>query len=193
MKVVKQAVVILGTLALCLGLASCGESKSKAEPTFSNATAVAQLSTVKCYYHNIAKLDHSGSWFFNQGYKKMWIEYSGIVEYGIDATQVDIHKTAGKDEVVITMPEAEVLGLPDVDEKSFSKPLEETGFATSVTAEEKAEMFDRAQQDMLEQAKKDTTLIAQAQARAKTLLEQYVRNTIGEGNENWTVTFEETK
>ena len=115
----------------------------------------------------------------------MWMEYSGIVKYGIDADKVTISPDANGHRVIITVPPAHVLDDPDVNEKSFSKPLVSTGFATSITAEEKTEMFDKAQQSMLKQAK--------TEARARTILEQYVRNVLGDDAKNWTIEFKDVQ
>ena len=141
----KRAIAALCVATLACSAVGCGEEKKEAIPTFSNATYIAQMATLKCYYHNTAKLSHEGSWFFNNGYKRMWMEYSGIVKYGIDADKVTISPDANGHRVIITVPPAHVLDDPDVNEKSFSKPLVSTGFATSITAEEKTEMFDKAQ------------------------------------------------
>ena len=183
----KRAIAALCVATLACSAVGCGEEKKEAIPTFSNATYIAQMATLKCYYHNTAKLSHEGSWFFNNGYKRMWMEYSGIVKYGIDADKVTISPDANGHKVIITVPPAHVLDDPDVNEKSFSKPLVSTGFATSITAEEKTEMFDKAQQSMLKQAKTDSALLAQAEARARTILEQYVRNVLGDDAKNWTI------
>lgn len=187
----KRAIAALCVATLACSAVGCGEEKKEAIPTFSNATYIAQMATLKCYYHNTAKLSHEGSWFFNNGYKRMWMEYSGIVKYGIDADKVTISPDANGHRVIITVPPAHVLDDPDVNEKSFSKPLVSTGFATSITAEEKTEMFDKAQQSMLKQAKTDSALLAQAEARARTILEQYVRNVLGDDAKNWTIEFKD--
>ena len=139
----KRAIAALCVATLACSAVGCGEEKKEAIPTFSNATYIAQMATLKCYYHNTAKLSHEGSWFFNNGYKRMWMEYSGIVKYGIDADKVTISPDANGHRVVITVPPAHVLDDPDVNEKSFSKPLVSTGFATSITAEEKTECLIR--------------------------------------------------
>lgn len=189
----ERAVAAICVAALACSSAGCGTEKQQTAPEFSNAKIVADMATLKCFYHNTAKLSHKGSWFFNQGYKRMWVEYSGIVKYGIDADKVEITPNVQARQVVISIPPAHVLGVPDVDERSFSEPLRSTGFATSVTAEEKTEMFDKAQREMLKQAENDTVLIAQAESRAKAILEQYVRNVLGDEQDDWAVKFKEAK
>ena len=171
----KRAIAALCVATLACSAVGCGEEKKEAIPTFSNATYIAQMATLKCYYHNTAKLSHEGSWFFNNGYKRMWMEYSGIVKYGIDADKVTISPDANGHKVIITVPPAHVLDDP------------------SITAEEKTEMFDKAQQSMLKQAKTDSALLAQAEARARTILEQYVRNVLGDDAKNWTIEFKDVQ
>ena len=105
----KRAIAALCVATLACSAVGCGEEKKEAIPTFSNATYIAQMATLKCYYHNTAKLSHEGSWFFNNGYKRMWMEYSGIVKYGIDADKVTISPDANGHRVIITVPPAHVL------------------------------------------------------------------------------------
>ena len=54
-------------------------------------------------------------------------------------------------------------------------------------------MFDKAQQSMLKQAKTDSALLAQAEARARTILEQYMRNVLGDDAKNWTIEFKDVQ
>ena len=94
--------------------------------------------------------------------------------------------------VTITIPEAEVLNV-DVDESSMSKPLTDTGFLTSITKEEETETLSGAQADMEAMAKENTELLAKAKTRAKTLIEEYVKN-VGEGiGENYTVEWKDVE
>ena len=178
----KRAIAALCVATLACSAVGCGEEKKEAIPTFSNATYIAQMATLKCYYHNTAKLSHEGSWFFNNGYKRMWMEYSGIVKYGIDADKVTISPDANGHRVIITVPPAHVLDDPDVNEKSFSKPLVSTGFATSITAEEKTEMFDKAQQSMLKQDMQSQTRAQQQ--HLQTQLNNNQQRVIQSGNLN---------
>ena len=94
--------------------------------------------------------------------------------------------------VTITIPEAEVLNV-DVDESSMSKPLTDTGFLTTITKEEETATLSGAQSDMEEMAKDNTELLTKAKTRAKTLLEEYIKN-VGEGiGENYTVEWKDVE
>lgn len=190
----KRVFVSATAIALMVALASCGEKKS---PDFSNIGYIAELTTMESYYHNTAELSHDGSWFFNQGYKKAWVEYSGIVKLGVDVGKVSVKNKGKRGDstvYVISIPAAQVIGEPDVNEDSFSDPLAESGFLTKITSDDQAKMYDEAQQNMLETAKNDESLLSQAQVRAKSLLEQFVRSMCEEvGETNVIVEFEDVE
>ena len=134
----KRNTILLIIISCALLLGGCGKEKQTAD--FSGVTSVCELATLKCYYHNVAKeeIDASGPFakWFKTGYKKIWTEYSGIIEYGIDVSKVEVSEPDKDGVVTITIPEAEVLNV-DVDESSMSKPLTDTGFLTSITKEER--------------------------------------------------------
>lgn len=183
-------IATLSLAAACaLGLTACKEEEQPV-PDFSNAQAIAELSTLDVYSHNVAKLSKPGSWLFNHGYKKTWYEYSGTVTLGIDASKVKIGQPNNQNVVTIQIPQAQVLGAPDVDDGSFTDPITERGFFTDdFTAEEKAQAFSECQDAMLEKISNDDQLLSRARTRAKEILEEYVQN-VGESlGQNYTVEF----
>lgn len=194
MSIRKRVAAAAAALAMMVPVTACGGEKT---PDFSNIGYIAELTTMECYYHNTADLSHEGSWFFNHGYKKSWIEYSGIVRLGIDVGKVSVSSKGKRGDssiYVIKVPQARVIGEPDVDEKSFSTPLEETGFLTDITANDKTRMYNEAQQSMLKVAESDENLLSQARVRAKNILEQFVRSMCEEiGETNVVIEFEDVK
>ena len=185
-KITKTWMLLVGTVVLCL--TGCGKETQTAD--FSGVTSVCELATLKCYYHNVAKAETEASGIFAKwlktGYKKIWTEYSGIIEYGIDISQVTVSEPDKNGVVTVTMPDAQVLNV-DVDEDSLGTPLTDTGFLTSVTTEEKTTTLAGAQEAMEQQAKENTEMLSQAKARAKTLIEEYIKN-VGESiGEEYTV------
>ena len=190
----KRNTILLIMISCALLLGGCGKEKQTAD--FSGVTSVCELATLKCYYHNVAKveIDASGPFakWFKTGYKKIWTEYSGIIEYGIDVSKVEVSEPDKDGVVTITIPEAEVLNV-DVDESSMSKPLTDTGFFTTITKEEETATLSGAQSDMEEMAKDNTELLTKAKTRAKTLLEEYIKN-VGEGiGESYTVEWKDAE
>ena len=191
-KITKTWMLLVGTVVLCL--TGCGKETQTAD--FSGVTSVCELATLKCYYHNVAKAETEASGIFAKwlktGYKKIWTEYSGIIEYGIDISQVTVSEPDKNGVVTVTMPDAQVLNI-DVDEESLGTPLTDTGFLTSVTTEEKTTTLAGAQEAMEQQAKENTEMLSQAKARAKTLIEEYIKN-VGESiGEEYTVEWKDAE
>ena len=191
-KITKTWMLLVGTVVLCL--TGCGKEIQTAD--FSGVTSVCELATLKCYYHNVAKAETEASGIFAKwlktGYKKIWTEYSGIIEYGIDISQVTVSEPDKNGVVTVTMPDAQVLNV-DVDEDSLGTPLTDTGFLTSVTTEEKTSTLAGAQEAMEQQAKENTEMLSQAKARAKTLIEEYIKN-VGESiGEEYTVEWKDAE
>lgn len=191
-KITKTWMLLVGTVVLCL--TGCGKEIQTAD--FSGVTSVCELATLKCYYHNVAKAETEASGIFAKwlktGYKKIWTEYSGIIEYGIDISQVTVSEPDKNGVVTVTMPDAQVLNV-DVDEESLGTPLTDTGFLTSVTTEEKTTTLAGAQEAMEQQAKENTEMLSQAKARAKTLIEEYIKN-VGESiGEEYTVEWKDAE
>ena len=191
-KITKTWMLLVGTVVLCL--TGCGKETQTAD--FSGVTSVCELATLKCYYHNVAKAETEASGIFAKwlktGYKKIWTEYSGIIEYGIDISQVTVSEPDKNGVVTVTMPDAQVLNV-DGDEDSLGTPLTDTGFLTSVTTEEKTTTLAGAQEAMEQQAKENTEMLSQAKARAKTLIEEYIKN-VGESiGEEYTVEWKDAE
>lgn len=177
----KKIVCLLVISMLCIG--GCGDKnqKKEEEADFSAISSVCELATLKCYYHNVAKSETEASGLFKwlgKGYKKIWTEYSGIVELGIDVSKVSVEKPTADGVVKVTIPDAEILSV-DLDEDSMSEPLTDTGFMTEITKEEETEALAEAQNHMEETAKENGNLLNQAKERAKSLIEGYVKN-VGE-------------
>ena len=187
MKNTKFTCVILITLLSINCLFGCGSQKQK--PDFSSIKSVCELSTLKCYYHNVATYEknaHGLLKVFGSGYKKIWIEYSGIVNLGIDINKVDISEPDTNNVITIKIPDAEVQST-SLDKSTLSEPLTDKGVFTMITTEEKTEALSSAQQNMKETAQKDTSLLAQAKEHAKLILQGYINNLGEEFNEEYTI------
>ena len=164
-------VIIVGSLSV-----SCGKSMTT-EPSISQMRSICELATMECYYHNVAKYnkeDATGALWWKKD-RHFWVEYSGVVSVGIDASLVTMEIT--NDVVTITIPPAKVLGCK-VDDLTPDSFIVAKG-AAKVEAEHQIEAFKDAQLKMELTAKADTAMLASAQERAKLLLEDYVNN-IGE-------------
>ena len=90
MKKVLALILVVVTL-VCAG---CGKAEVpvKMRPNVSQMKSICELAVMDCYYHNVAKFKEEGVsgvlWW--QKDKHFWIEYSGIVRLGIDASLVNM-------------------------------------------------------------------------------------------------------
>ena len=180
-------------LAACMSIAflfGCSaENNEKKNADFSGVRSVCELTTLEAYYHNVAKTDVDASGPFaallNTGHKRVWIEYTGTVYYGIDADQVTIKDPNERGEVEIHMPDVKILDTY-LDKDSIGTVVE-TGFLTNVTAEEKAAGIAAAQDDMVKSAEQNQSLRTQAYDKAQRTLAAYVKNVGAAIGETYTV------
>lgn len=179
MRLHKAAMALLVSIFVVFCFSGC--SSEERESDFSEINSICELATLKCYYHNVAKAENEASGLFKflgAGYKKIWTEYSGIVELGIDVNKMSVSGPDRSGNLQITIPDAEVLSVTP-DEDSMSEPLTDTGLFTKITKEEETAALAEAQKNMEETARQDHALLNQAKERAKNLIEGYVKN-VGE-------------
>lgn len=175
----KRMISLILTVLMCVSLVACSEDKvekKEVELKSSQMKTICELAAIQCYYHNVAKYMHEDAtgilWWTKD--RKFWVEYSGVVTVGIDASQVTI--SVDGDIVTITVPPAKVLGCK-VDEKTLNKDsFIVAKNSAKVEAQHEIEAFKDAQNKMQEAAGKDTALLLNAQQRAQKLLEDYVNN-----------------
>ena len=162
-----------------LSLTACGKAgmnSESMEPKTSQMKAICELAVMDCYYHNVAKFteeDAEGFLLWKKD-KNFWIEYSGVVTLGIDASLVKVEVSGS--EVSITIPSASVSNCT-VDSSS----LTEDSFivaknSAKIQAEDEVYAFEAAQTYLEQAAADDTALLASAQQRAQELLEEYITN-----------------
>lgn len=155
------------------------EIVNKAE--FSDISAICELATVRSFYHNVAELEKFPDGLYKYGYgkfgyKKLWLEYSGTVELGIDVNRVTISEPDENGVVSVYVPKAEILNVY-FNKDSMQIPISETGVLTKITTEDEADAFSEAQKNMEEKTAEDDSLFSQAENRAHQLIKAYVLNT----------------
>ena len=175
----KKIIPLLMSLFLVFSASACKNSEVESvemEPDTTQMKAICELAVMDCYYHNEAKFkeENAEGFLWWQKDKHFWIEYSGVVTVGIDASLVSID--VNEEEISVTIPKAKVLTCI-VDSASLSKDsfIVEKNSA-QITAEDEVAAFAAAQDKLKESASKDTTLLASAEQRAQSLLEDYITN-----------------
>ena len=161
---------------------------------YSKIEKICNLATVEVYYHNVAeKIDEAstiGKIFGNIGYKKYWLEYDAVIEYGIDAKKVKIEKPNFKNEVKVHLPEAEVLGEPRLIKEYIKDPVTDSGFLTSVSNDDKIEAVENSIKTLKTKASDDKEHRDLAYERAKKFFENYIVSAGKEIGTNYSVIFD---
>lgn len=161
-------------IALTLAVTACSRKPKVIHQDFAQLAPICELATMKCYYHNVAERESGQNSLFRLGYQKIWIEYSGIVRVGIDASKVSIEPAADREDVmIVTLPDAQVLDV-DCDSDSIRK-VDEKHVFSKIDSQKDVEMFNEAQKDMEQTAREDKVILAQAQTRAKKVIERYIQ------------------
>lgn len=147
---------------------------------FSGINKICELSTLRCYYHNVAELKKNPDGlfqygWFKYGYKKLWIEYTGIIEIGIDVDQVHVNGPDENNFIYVFVPNARIINV-SADSNSMSKPISDTGTFTEITTDDQNQAFSQAQKYMEKEANNDITILNSAKNNAKKLIEQYIIN-----------------
>ena len=140
---------------------------------------ICELATLKCFYHNNGVFEKKEEGLFQYGlaarygYKKLFIEYDGIVVYGIDAGQVKISNPNSDGIVDVYVPDAGILSINAIN-STLKDNIEDTGWFTTITPDERSKTFLTAQSKMEEQAQNDEHMLIKAKENAKTLISQYI-------------------
>lgn len=181
----KKRIQTLLAILLVISVSGCTQKEETVNETDINKIevnemrAIAELATVECYFHNVAKFDQdtNKSWFefWKKENTKFWIEYDGTVTVGIKALD-ELKIEIDGETVNITLPHAEVLDAyvnpESLTEQSFFYDVN----SQKPTAEMETKAFEAAQQDMVEAANANRTLLLNAEDNAKELLKNYVKN-----------------
>ncbi len=193
-KTIRVMASVLLAMSVCPLVGCNAQQEDKNE--FSNVRYIANLTTMECYYHNVAKYEEDASGYIfgigNIGEKRFWFEYDATVNMGIDADKVKVSKPDENGIVTITMPPVEVQGKPDIIESSMTTPLTETGWLTSITQEDRTKALAEAQDEVLKKADGDKELKQLAKERAKQILQKYVTGIGKKTGKTYQVEFKET-
>lgn len=193
----KPIVFILILASILLMLSGCGSKETiveEPEVEFSvsenQLQSICRLATLKCYFNNVAKTTLKGNLL--QKDSKLWIEYSGTVNMGVDFSKVTLEVDG--DKLIITMPDAEVLNAndPEIDDDSYY--FSERGILSAkMTAEDERDALKEAQDNMKEIANGSKTLLQTAKMRAQVLIENYVRQMDEIAGTNHTIVWKSVK
>ncbi len=170
------SIILLFTITGCLK----HEEKQIPEPDIEQIRSICNLATLECYYHNVAKMTKkAGKGFTHIGEKdrRYWIEYTGIVKFGIDMSEVQ--SSLDGTVVKIYIPDAKVLSV-NIDKDNLSEEnfiMDKNGFnENKITSEDQSKAIHDAQKNMEIAANENKSLLLSAQTRAKDIIKTYITN-----------------
>ncbi len=178
----KKILNCLLALSLLFTMAGCGakpKEEKKPEQTIEirEMREIAELATVDCYFHNVAKSDRelNSFWFWEKKNMRFWVEYEGVVTIGIDVSKLKVE--AGEDNVVtVTLPEAVVLDAVVHESSLNSNSFYFDPNSKKPSPEEQTEAFKQAQDNMRQTAENNRALLENARSNAKELLKNYIKS-----------------
>ena len=182
----KKYILFVLCMIMILVLSSCSYLKKTniGEPELAAIRDICKLSTLECYYHNVAKLEKSGETgilgITTKSSRQLWIEYTGVVKIGIDFADVSMEIDGNK--VLIYMPEAEYIDMYILEETltpdSFhiSKDKSSLWYENKITPEDQRNAITEAQQKMKDDVMANKSLLLNAKQRAQELIEKYITN-----------------
>ena len=146
-------------------------------PEISRIRAICELATLECYYHNVAKATKSkgaGIAHIGESDRTFWMEYIGTAKIGVDMSRVSM--TEENNVYTITIPKAKILSI-SIDPESFTEDsyiMSKDGWnSNTITAADQTAAIEAAQQTMRETIENNSSLLVNAQDRAKKLIENY--------------------
>lgn len=171
----KKIVALFMAVLMFILCSSCGSQIEPAEPEIVQMRSICELATMDCYFHRVLRYyqeDAEKGWFGISKDMNFWVEYTAVVSVGVDASLVTMQ--VSETEVTITIPPAEVfdIAVDDLTQDSFIVDKK----SADVKAEHEAAAFADAEKQLREAVESDATLLASAQSRAMSLMEDYIKN-----------------
>ena len=75
----KKMIIFVVALILCFNVSGCGENTVVKEPDITQIRSICNLSTLECYFHNVAKSKKEAGSFLEKD-REFWIEYTGTAK-----------------------------------------------------------------------------------------------------------------
>ncbi len=192
----KKIIIVMTLIITALCLTGCGKGNIKdLSENIKKMELTGNLVTYKAYYHNVVEYEKekgSGITHLFEKDRKMFIEYTGTIKLGINLTDVKID--VNDDEINVFVPMAKVIGEPNVDKNNFKEEnfieSKEGINKNKITADDSAEVFNKAQKSIKENASKDKELLSLAQKRARVILEESINEFSQIDEKKYTINWE---
>lgn len=156
---------------------SGNDYKNIVKPELTQIRSICELATLDSYYRNVAKnIKEKGTGLSHIGEKEreFWMEYTSRVKIGIDMSKVSMR--IDEDSVYISIPNAEVLSneVDEFNENEYIASDDSWINKNEITIEKQQEAISNAEEQMIEYIENNSSMLINAQDRAKSLIENYI-------------------
>lgn len=162
-------------------------------PRLDRIKNICRLSTLKCYYHNIAKsvkTPGTGAVHFGEKERVFWIEYTGVAEISYDAEKIRMSQDGSNITVILPRPDISCTVNPDSwTPDSHVESEDNLANPNPITMQDCTQAINAAQADMQAKTEANTALINAAEQQAKELITNYIEQVGGVTGTEYTITW----
>lgn len=192
----KKTHLLLSCTAAALLLASCSQPAVKNEkPTLEKIKEIAELNTLTSFYHNVAKKTKEpggGFWNIGKTEREYWVEYTGKARIGVDFKNIELEEN-GTD-LTVTIPGARVLNVGIVSDTyspdSIFSSKDNFWNSNKITVEDQKDAIKKGQDAMELAIWQNSSLLCNAQYRARDLIEAYIESIGQAAGVNYNISFQ---
>ncbi len=177
---IKHALCVVAlALPLAFGTSGCAKQPVVLKPEIEAIRSISKLSTIQAYFHNVAQSTKTaGTGFMHWGEvdRTYWVEYTGIVTYGIEFSKLEVNEENGV--YTITIPSAQVQNVKierdSLTEDSVIYSNDSFWNSNPITDKDQVKALDDAQKQMELDAWQNEMMMHSAQSRAGELISSYI-------------------
>ena len=192
----RKNILIIFILAMTFCFTGCGERKiEELAENIKKLELAGNLVTYEVYYHNVLEYEKengSGIAHLFEKDKKLFAEYTGTIKIGVDLSKVQIE--VDESTINVFIPKATVIGEPNVDKDDFkSENFIESKDGINknkITADDLVAAFDKAQEEIKKNASTNSEVLSIAQKRAKSIIEENIKQFSGVTDDLFNINWE---
>lgn len=151
---------------------------------------IGELATVEYLYTDVGKFEDPKQLFGKNipfTTKSFIVKWDGVIKAGIDISKIEIEENKMKKEILIRIPEAEILSH-EIDDESIETLDEKDGLFNPIKIDD-VRTFDANTKDAMEQRAIENGLLERALANAKDIIYNIVHTDVVEKKE-YSIVFE---
>ncbi len=175
----KRICTIIMVVVIAIGITACTNPFSFERPQLNTIKKICELETLTVKCNDVIKAEKKAGegWpHILETDREYWVEYTGIVEMGVDAEETDIKVKNNK--VYIDLPEAKVLGVhvdsDSINEDSIYASNDRFINPNKISAEDQTEIMQKAEEQLEAAFEKNEEIKEETTEATKIAIENYI-------------------